>query len=358
MQRLHLQKTLQVLLLFFVVFAGLYYAKSFLVPVCFGGLFAMLFLPLSRRFENAGCNRSIAILLCIFILLLIIAGIVSLITWRVHDLTSDLENIEQKVQLMILQLEKIISDTFGISQQQQQQLIGQQTKTANGLIYNLGSFLMSLLVDLILILVYIFLFMYSRTHIKKFILQLIPTTEDANAEDAILSIEKVSQQYLTGIGFMIISLWIMYSIGFSIAGLKNAFFFAILCGLFEIVPFAGNLAGNALAVLMALTQGGGTAMVISILFIYGLVQFFQTYVLEPLVVGSKVNINPLFTIIALVVGELVWGIAGMILAIPLLGIVKIICDHIAILKPYGFLIGSYKSRKAGLVQKMLEKKSG
>ena len=144
----------------------------------------------------------------------------------------------------------------------------------------------------------------------------------------------------------------MYSIGFTIVGLKNAFFFAVLCGIFEIVPFVGNLTGNILAALMALTQGGGMPMVIGILITYGIVQFLQTYILEPLVVGTEVNINPLFTIMGLVVGELIWGIPGLVLAIPLLGITKIVCDHIPDLKPYGFLIGREKSNKPDLSEKI------
>jgi predicted PurR-regulated permease PerM len=143
----------------------------------------------------------------------------------------------------------------------------------------------------------------------------------------------------------------MYSIGFSIVGVKYAVLFAIICGLLEIVPFVGNLVGNALAILMVIIQGGGMEMVIGVLITYLTVQFLQTYILEPLVVGAEVNINPLFTIIILVIGELVWGIPGMVLAIPLLGIVKIICDHIDSLKPYGYLIGSDKKKRTSLFRK-------
>ena len=146
---------------------------------------------------------------------------------------------------------------------------------------------------------------------------------------------------------MIVCLWVLYSIGFSIVGVKNAFFFAILCGLLEIVPFVGNLTGSMLTALMALAQGGGAPVLIGVLITYGTVQLFQSYVLEPLVVGSNVNINPLFTIVILIVGELVWGIAGMVLAIPLLGIFKIICDHVEPLKPYGYLIGGDRKNKSG-----------
>jgi predicted PurR-regulated permease PerM len=155
---------------------------------------------------------------------------------------------------------------------------------------------------------------------------------------------------------MIVGLWIMYSIGFSIVGVKFPVFFAIVCGLLEIVPFVGNLTGNLLTVLMVVLQGGGTGMIVGVLITYATVQFLQTYILEPLVVGAEVNINPLFTIIVLVAGELVWGIPGMVLAIPLLGIVKIICDHIEPLKPYGFLIGQQKKKKEGLIGKIKKNK--
>ena len=137
----------------------------------------------------------------------------------------------------------------------------------------------------------------------------------------------------------------MYGIAFSIVGVKNAIFFAIICGLLEIVPFVGNLIGNTLTILVSVAQGGDMNLVIGILITYGLVQFLQTYILEPLVVGAEVDINPVATIAGLVAGELLWGIPGMVLAIPILGITKIICDNIEPLKPYGYLIGEERKRK-------------
>jgi predicted PurR-regulated permease PerM len=94
-------------------------------------------------------------------------------------------------------------------------------------------------------------------------------------------------------------------------------------------------------------------MVVGILITYAIVQFIQTYLLEPLVVGSAENINPLFTIIILVVGELVWGVPGMVLALPLLGIVKVVFDNVDSLKPYGYLIGKpKKDDDEGMMEKI------
>lgn len=216
---------------------------------------------------------------------------------------------------------------------------------------------MGILTDALIVLIYIFLFLFYRSHLKKFIMKLVPADQRQNAEKVVQKASSVAYKYLSGLSVMILALWIMYGIGFSIAGVKNAIFFAILCGLLEIVPFVGNITGTSLTILMALTQGGGSGIIIGILVTYALVQFIQTYILEPLIVGSEVKINPLFTILGIILGELIWGVAGMILAIPILGILKIVCDHIPALQPYGFLVGEEKTKKkdSGILKKLKEK---
>jgi predicted PurR-regulated permease PerM len=352
MKKTGLEKTLQILLVLILSIAALHFAQPFLVPVILAGLFSMLFLPLCRKLERSGLPRSLSVLGCILLFLGILAGIGILITWQISNLTQDLGNIEEKVRSAWRHLSDYIAETFGISRIRQEEVLEEQSKNAGGGIAKISAILMDVIVNFILMIVYIFLFLYYRSRIKTFILRIIPKKENANVKDAIDSIEDVSLKYLSGMGIMIVCLWIMYSIGFSLLGLKNAFFFAIMCGLFEIVPFIGNFVGNLLAVLMAVTQGGGAPMIIGILITYAIIQFIQTYVLEPLVVGTEVDINPLFTILGLVVGELIWGISGLVLAIPLMGIAKIVFDHIPSLQPYGQLMGKEKKKGKGIHEKV------
>ena len=181
---------------------------------------------------------------------------------------------------------------------------------------------------------------------------LVPQPEKKNAQAIMEEARGVAQKYITGLCWMIVCLWIMYSIGFSIVGVDNAIFFAILCGLLEIVPFVGNLTGNLITIIAVVMQGGSVSMILGVMATYATVQFLQTYILEPLVVGKGVSINPLFTIAGIVAGELVWGVPGMILAIPIMGIIKIICDHVEPLKPYGFLIGQEKKSRTSMVNRV------
>jgi predicted PurR-regulated permease PerM len=208
-------------------------------------------------------------------------------------------------------------------------------------IQTLPGAILSFLTDALITLVYLFLFLRFRRHFKRFVIKLVPEPDRRTALDIMHESSSVTQKYLTGMGAMIVSLWVMYGIGFSIVGVKGALFFAVLCGTLELVPFIGNLIGTALTILVSLTQsdGSGGKMVAGIIATYFVVQTVQSYLLEPLVVGRQVKLHPAFTILVIVLGELLWGIPGMALSVPLLGIAKIICDRVPALQPYGYLIG-------------------
>ncbi len=342
-----LTRTIQVLLFLFLLFAGLVYARPFLVPLTFAALLAMLFLPVCAWLEEKGFHKAIAILTCIIILLAVITGVGWLLYWQISGLSEDAGKIQQNLMERIEQIRRFITNSLHISKSTQDQLIkdGQSSgnigHTVSAFLSGLGGFL----TDFILFLVYFFLLLYYRSFLKKFVLMLVPQRSEGKASTIIENCRRVAQKYLSGLAMMILCLWILYSIAFSIVGVKSPIFFAVLCGLLEIVPFVGNLTGNLITILMVLAQGGSVAMILGILISYATIQFFQTYVLEPLVVGAEVNINPLFTIAGLVLGELIWGIPGMVLAIPVMGIIKIVCDNVEELKPFGFLLGRERKRK-------------
>jgi len=335
------------LVFLFLLFGGLYFARSILVPLTIAGLLATLLLPTSNRLEKKGVSRGLAALLCLLGLAVIVGIIVLLLVWQSANMSRDLAGIGQRITDLIDQTRQLISSKFGIAPAEQKSFMEKQTSGTGQLTSIVTSIMNSLLgvtVDAVLVSVYTFLFLYFRKHLKDFILRLVAPDDQDKTHRIISESGQVAQQYLMGMATMIGMLWVLYGIGFTIVGVKQAIFLAILCGLLELIPFVGNLSGSLLTILLSVAQGGDSRMVLGIVLVYGAVQFTQTYLIEPLVVGNEVNINPLFTILVLVVGEAVWGISGMILALPVLGVVKVICDHVGPLKPYGFLIGQDKKQ--------------
>lgn len=345
----YLNQTLRILLLFILTFVVLYFSSVVLVPLTFGLVLALLLLPVCHWLQRRGLNNGLASGLGLLALIGIVGGIITLLQYQLTDLLDDLSKIEQRVTELIEATKNYIQQHFGISHKEQQKIIKEQQSGGMGQVAGMvttliGSFA-GILVDAVLVLVYTFLFIFYRSHFKKFVLRLFKPDNRATTEKVLDNSGKVIQSYLGGLAMMIVMLWVMYGIGFSIVGVKNAIFFAILCGVLELVPFAGNITGTSITVLMSLAQSSDTKIVFGILIVYGCVQLLQTYVLEPIVVGDRLNINPLFTILIIVVGEAVWGIPGMVLAVPLLGIFKIICDNFEPLHDYGFLIGPPKEKK-------------
>jgi predicted PurR-regulated permease PerM len=357
MQQTRLAKAFRILSILVLIVVILVYARPFLVPLAFAGILAMLLLPVARWLQRKGVNKAISILLALLLFLSFFVALFFFASWQLSGIAENATKMEQQVTAKLQQLRTGISTTFGVSQEQQQQIVKQQQQSApgktssmiTGFLTGVGTFITNAL----LVLVYIFLLLYFRGHLKAAILKFVPKDHQPQAGKIITDTQQVTQKYLTGLALMIASLWVMYGIGFSIAGVKNALFFAVLCGVLEIIPFVGNLAGTLLTLGMALAQGGSSTMLLGIVITYAVVQFVQSYLIEPLVVGAEVSINPFFTIAGIVAGEMVWGIPGMILSIPLLGMAKIVCDGVPPLQPIGFLIGTEKKEGDGkLVKKV------
>jgi len=357
-----LQRTVHILLFTLLSATILYLSSSFLIPIVLSAVLAMLFIGLSNQLERRGMKRGFSALIAVGLFIMAVAIIISLLAWQLNSFSENLVGMKSRLVTLLQDLKSWVETTLGISTQQQEALIKEQSTSTvhstSNLLANFASQTLSMLINTILVLVYIYLFLFYRSRIKQFFLKLVSPKNYDQTEKIIQQAARVSQQYLSGLAGMIIMLWVLYGIGFQLVGVENALFFAVLCGILEIVPFVGNITGTSITVLAAIAQGGKSELILGVVAVYLLVQFFQTYILEPLIVGNQVNINPLFTIMALVAGELLWGITGMVLAIPLLGIIKIVCDHIPALQPYGFLIGTEaKPKKKSFIQKLKIKKA-
>lgn len=342
----------QKILLLFLVIAGLYFAKPFLMPLLIGGILATLFLPLCNWMERKNLSKGLAVFLSLLLLIAIITGFVLLLFWKVSEVMTDIALIKQKLFEAGYHIQKYIFDHLNITIEEQFKILKNEQPSYTNIMQIIVGSLTDFITTFVLILVYFVFLLYYRTHIKNFILKLTLPSQQDEVEKVLYNATNISQQYLVGLSKMIMCLWIMYGVGFSIIGVKNAIFFAILCGLLEIIPFVGNITGTTLTVLVSALHGASFPLLGGIVLTYGAIQFIQGFILEPVIVGPQVKINSLFTIIALVLGELLWGIPGIILAIPLTAIFKIVCDHIETLKPYGFLIGETETTRQGFIEKI------
>ena len=347
MQNLSLQKLSRVLLFGVLLVVILYYAKGFLIPFTFSLVISMLLLPVTLWLQKYHLPNWLSTLLALLLFVVIIGTIIYVLAWQLSELTQDFDNIEKQATKKIADFQSYIQQQLGVSVTKQNKIAsGEGSKASNsylagaisGLLAGIGSFI----TDLILFLVYTFLIILYRSHLTEFVLRMFFSQHRNHASAVMEKCRQVSQKYVSGLALMIVCLTVMYSIGFGIVGVKSFILFAMIAAVLETIPFIGNITGTLLTILMTIAQGGSNTMVLGVFITYITVQFIQTYFLETLVVGENVNVNPLVTVAGLVIGEAIWGIPGMVLTIPLLGMAKIVFDNIKPLQPVGYLLGKVK----------------
>ena len=350
----------------FFLFFGLAKAQAFLAPLTIAVLLALLMIPLSNKLELWGISRAWAAFISDLILLAFFVGLFYLVSIQVQNVAKDWPQMKEKLKPKIEQLQKFVADHTPYSVQEVNQKIGEDipggTKenkatesnkpSASGQSKGVGSVLgsaimsfFSFLGSTLLTFVYVFFFLLYRNKFKLSILQFIPKEKREKGVKIIKESSKISQNYLLGKLILIILLAILYIIGLSVSGIKHAILISILAAVLSLIPYIGNIIGYGLGVSMAMFAGGDSTALLGVTITFGIAQFVESYVLEPYIVGDRVDLHPVFTIIAVVLGGAVFGVVGMIIAIPVFGIIKVICDHVKPLNPVGYLLGDQKEEQ-------------
>lgn len=325
---------------------GLYHASKFLIPVAFGGFFSMLLLPISNWLERKGISRGFAVALSVLLLFVTLVAFVTFLVFQISNFASDLPTIHAQLSQTLQEVRSFIESKTGISVGQEFSNLG---SIVTSYISNIASAAKSFvfgtfkaIVGLVIVLVYVTLFLYYRNVIFEFIIKLSPKENKA----AIISSEvtKVSYQYLGGKLIVIVIIAVLNSAGLYFIGVKQAIFFGVLAAFLDIIPFIGIIIGAGLPVIMTLISPDPIWKTFAVMGLFTFSQLLENYFLTPKVIGSHVHLNPLFTLMIVLIGGYLWGVAGMILFIPLLAMAKVLFDHIEPLNPYGFLIGDPNER--------------
>lgn len=335
-------------LLFITLFFGiLHFAKPFLIPLAIGAMMAMLLVPVSRRLEHWKVPRGLAAVICVLLTLVLFLTIGYLLVNQLVALGKDMPMIGKKLNEMLNSAHQFVSAHFQLPVDKQKEYLQSQvaglSDTGGKVLGDIFRSVLSFLAHLLIVSVYtVFLLIYRR-RIKQFVLALVAhyagRANVAEARDVVDKTTDVATSYLTGVCIVALIFSVVNTIGLTIIGIENALFFGVMVAFINIIPYIGSVAGSSIVVLYTLITRDSlaTPMVVALFFI--VLQQLDSYILTPKITGSKIQLNALFTIMALLLGSLIWDVAGMILFVPFLGAAKVVFDHVESLKPYGNLIG-------------------
>ncbi len=336
--------TLLIIVLYFF-FLGLTAAKSFLIPLTAAIILALLVVPLAQKMENGVMNRPVASLLNTFIIFLFSVGFVALVSFQVKNVVDKWPQIQETMRPKIEKLQSFVLEHTPLQEKDLQQSQGGNSIPFLGQTSNPGqqaasffSQVMGFFADYLLTFIYIFFILNYRHRFKKFLLKLFPDKRQKDVKKVIDESAKVTQKYLVGKLILIGLLAVLYSIGLGISGVSNFILISVLAAALSLVPYIGNIIGFGMAMAFGYLTSGQSGVLIGIIITFSIAQFVESYILEPYVVGDQVDLHPFFVILAVIIGNMVWGVPGMILSIPILAIINVILLHVRPLQPFGYLL--------------------
>ena len=331
----------KILLFVILISIVLYFGRGFFVLISFAGLLAMLMTPVSNRLENRGVSRVISSLISVMIIVVIFSVVILLLAAQIGNIGKELPLILLRYEEIKLDLQRWVNDSLGVSSQQLRVHASEVFNNAGSFLTNFIKNTIAFIGSLFVVLVFIFLFLMQRTKYEKFVLMLYKEEKRNKAKDMIDRISQVAQQYLTGRLVAACIMGLLFLIGFLIVGLKNSVILALIVAIMTIIPYVGALIGGLVPLFISMIDGSLNQSIWVVIIILA-INTIDHYIIEPYVVGGSVNISPFFTIFVLILGGLIWGIPGIILFLPLSGIIKIVFENVEGLQPYASLIGDQR----------------
>lgn len=321
----------------------LYIGKELLLPVVFGMLVAILLHPVVNFFVRIKLNRLLAIIITMLISVVLIAAFTML-------MFAQLTNFSDSWPVFVERITSLFNDTiawlpgyFDISADKMNVwILDTKAKLLESSGTMIGSTLLSvgsLMATIFLVPVYVFLLLYYKPLLVEVIYQMFGANQTGSVSQIITDIKSVVQQYLVGLFMETVIIAVLNVTALLLLGIEYAFLIGVVGALLNLIPYIGGLVAVALPMMVSLVTKTSPWFALIVMGVYYFIQLVDNNIIVPRIVASKVKINAFMSILIVLAGGALWGIAGMFLAIPILAIVKVICDRIDSLKPIGLLLG-------------------
>ena len=324
--------------------------QKILAPLLCSILFAMLLLPLAGFLEKKlRFPRSVAAITSVLLLIASISFVLYIVGSQISNLADDWPMFNKQLGAATGNLQSWVATTFHFNIQKQRAYINSATNNllsgGAAVLTALVTSLSSVMLFLVFVFIDTFFLLFYRRLIVKFLIAVFKEENSTLVYDIIENVQKIVRQYIIGLLIEMAVVATATSTGLLILGAKYAMLLGLITGLFNVIPYIGIFTALSLSVLITFaTASSATTILLVAVIIIG-IHLIDSNFLFPAIVGSKVRINALITILGAVTGEMVWGIPGMLFAIPVIAIAKIIFDRIESLKPWGLILGDERDEK-------------
>jgi predicted PurR-regulated permease PerM len=326
-----------------IICLGLYFAKGIILPILFAILLAMLLLPVTNFLSRKKFPKPLSIIIPLLLSIVVIAAVVYFLSSQVINFMDDAPKLRERIAEVSASFQRWLNTSVHISVLKQNEYVKDTVENikedAPSIVGATFLSITGVFTYIVLLPIYTFLILYYRTTIKTFFISVFKNGDEDQVNAVLSESGTIAQHYITGLLIETTIVFTLNSIGFLILGVKYAIFLALLAALLNLIPYVGMLVANIICMVVTLISSEAISDVLWVGIILAAVQFIDNNFGMPLIVGNKVRINALVTIVGVLVGGALCGIPGMFLAIPGLAVLKVIFDKVPDLQPWGLLLG-------------------
>ena len=318
--------------------AILYFGKTLLIPLFFGLLIALVMYPICKWLENHRWNKLLAITACLLIVTILFAILFALLIWQLKVFSRDAPAVLTKIELVAQQFQAWMEKNVGATSDQQG-WIEKFTSTIGGILQatietTINTVFISLLTP-----VFAALFMYHRRVFVQFVQLVTPARYQPKMEIILQQTVYTYFNYIKGMILVYLIVGILNSIGLLALGISHPVLFGMLCAVMTIIPYIGIFISALLPISVAWIETGSAWYPLGVIAVFSFVQYLEANLIFPKVVGTQLHVSTLAMLVSIIAGGIIWGVAGMVLFIPFVAILKIAADNIEELKPINLLLG-------------------
>lgn len=342
------QKLSLTLLAIGIIMLAIYLGQDIIVPLALAGLLAVLLRPLERQLIRLGIPKLIAITLALAIAILIVSAVTVLISMQLADFSDEWPKLKRNIDLFYRDARRWIRREYSVSYRQQAEYLkNAQSKTLETFQApeTLGV-VTGPLATLILIPIYTFLLLYYRAMLIHFTVVLFAEEQKQRVLEILGQIKSIIQSYMVGLLLETTAVAVLNSAGLLILNVQYAILLGVMAAILNLVPYIGGLVATALAVMVTFISHPEIDVLLGVVGVFIAVQVIDNNFLVPFIVGSKVRINALVSIVGVLVGGALAGLSGMFLSIPAIAMMKVIFDRVEGLEPWGILLGDQTPEQA------------
>ena len=326
--------------------------KDIITPIVMAFFLAIMLLPVYRFLKRMKFPESLAIFFSLFFLIIFVGLLIWFFSSQVSNLIADFPQIKSNVQLHLNTLSKWIGSKTSISTEKQVQIINEQNDKllnyAAGILSGAASSVTGTVIFIGLLPIYIFLLLYYKGILIRFTFLWFPKSSHSKVQEVIRESEGIIKSYLIGLLIQISYITILLGGILLLIGIKHAILIGAIFAILNLIPYIGALFGNIIGVLLTLSSSQEIWPIFAVLGTIAFVQFLDNNILMPRIVGSKVKINALMTIIGVFVGGALAGVSGMFLSLPVIAVLKIVFDRTDNFKQWGLLLGDERPKATPL----------